>query len=62
MPKRFTIIAAILLGVIAAGQAARAFYDLDVVVDGYHVPVALSWAAAAIAALVAVLAFREGSA
>lgn len=62
MPKRFTIIAAILLGVIAAAQAARAYYGLDVVVGSYHVPIALSWAAAAVAGLVAILAFREGSA
>jgi hypothetical protein len=59
MPKRFTIIAAILLGAIAVAQAARAFYGLDVVVNGYHVPVAMSWAAAVIGAFVAVMAFRE---
>jgi hypothetical protein len=59
MPKRFTIIAAILLGAIAAAQAVRAYYGLEVVVNGYHVPVALSWAAAGIGALVAILAFRE---
>jgi hypothetical protein len=61
MPKRFTIIAAILLGVIAAGQAARAYYGLDVTVGSYHVPLALSWAAAVVAGFVSVLAFREGS-
>jgi hypothetical protein len=59
MPKRFTIIAALLLGAIAVGQGVRAFYGLDVIVNGYHVPLALSWAAAGIGIIVAVLAFRE---
>ena len=59
MPKRFTIIAAILLGAIAVGQGLRAFFELDVIVNGYHVPLALSWAAAVIGILVAVMAFRE---
>lgn len=59
MPRRFTIIAAILLGVFAAAQAARAYYGLDMAIGGYHVPVAVSWAVAAVTALVAVLAFRE---
>jgi len=59
MPKRFTIIAAILLGVIAIAQGVRAFYGVDMVVNGYHIPVAISWAAAAVGAIVAVLAFRE---
>jgi len=61
MPKRFTIIAAILLGAIAAAQAARAYYGIDIVINGYEVPVAMSWAGAAVAAIVAVLAFREAS-
>ena len=59
IPKRFTIIAAILLGVIAAAQAYRAYYAIDITINGVHVPVALSWAAAGIGAIVAVLAFRE---
>lgn len=59
MPRRFTIIAAIFLGVIAASQAARAFYGFDVQVNGIHIPVAVSWAIAGVLGLVAVLAFRE---
>lgn len=59
MPKRFTIIAALLLGAIAVAQGVRAFYGFDVIVNGYHVPVALSWAVAGIGIIVAVLAFRE---
>lgn len=59
MPRRFTAIAAILLGVIAIAQAVRAFTGVDVVVNGYHVPVMMSWIAAAVAGIIAVLAFRE---
>ena len=59
MPKRFTIIASILLGVIAAAQAYRAYYAIDITINGAHVPVALNWAAAGIAGIVAILAFRE---
>jgi lipopolysaccharide export LptBFGC system permease protein LptF len=59
MPRRFTIIAAIFLGVIAASQAARAFYGFDMQVNGIHIPIAASWAVAAVLGLVAVFAFRE---
>ena len=59
MPKRFTIIAALLLGAIAVAQGVRAFYGVDLIVNGYHIPVAVSWAAAAVGAIVSVLAFRE---
>lgn len=59
MPKRFTIIAAILLAVVAASQAFRAYYGFDMQVNGIQIPVAVSWAVAAVAGLVAVLAFRE---
>ena len=62
MPKRFTSIGAILFGAIAAAQAARIYYGADVVVNAYHVPMAASWAAAAIAALLCVMLFREAQA
>ncbi|MBP6014434.1 MAG: hypothetical protein KBA31_19555 [Alphaproteobacteria bacterium] len=62
MPKRFTSIGAILFGVIAAGQAARIYYGLDVVISEYHVPMAMSWAAAGIAGLLCIMLFREASA
>jgi hypothetical protein len=60
MPRRFTIIAAILLGVVAAGQGVRAFYGVDMQVNDFHIPIAMSWAIAAVAGIVSVLAFREG--
>ena len=59
MPKRFTLIAAIFLGAIAVAQAVRAFYGFDIQVDGVHIPMAVSWAIAALFGIVAVLAFRE---
>jgi uncharacterized lipoprotein YmbA len=62
MPRRFTIIAAILLGAVAVGQAVCAYYGLDMQVNEMHVPAAMSWAVAAVAGVVSVLAFREGHA
>lgn len=62
MPKRFTSIGAIVFGLIAAGQGARIYYGLDVVVGTFHVPMAVSWAAAGIAALLCVALFRDASA
>jgi hypothetical protein len=62
MPKRFTLIAAIFLGVIAVSQAARIYFGYDVLVGSYHVPMAISWGMAILCGGVAVLAFREGDA
>jgi hypothetical protein len=62
MPKRFTLIAAIFLGVIAASQAARIYFGYDVLVGSYHVPMAIRWGMAILCGVVAVLAFREGDA
>lgn len=62
MPKRFTLIAAIFLGAIAASQVARAFYGVDMQVNGMHVPMAMSWIVAVLFGLVAVAAFREAEA
>lgn len=62
MPKRFTSIGAIMFGLIAALQGARIFYGLDVVVGTFHVPMAMSWVAAVVAALLSVMLFREAQA
>jgi hypothetical protein len=59
MPKRFTSIGAMLFGAIALAQGARIYFGADIVVNGYHVPMFLSYAAAAIAALLCVMQFRE---
>jgi hypothetical protein len=62
MPKRFTTIGGIMFGVIAVAQAARIYFGADIVVNGYHVPMALSYAVAAVAALLCVMLFREAHA
>ena len=62
MPKRFTSIGAIVFGLIAAGQGARIYYGLDVMVGSFHVPMAISWATAMVAGLLCVMLFREASA
>lgn len=59
VPKLFSTVAAIFLGVIAGALAFRAYYGIDVVVGSYHVPMLMSWIAAAVVGIVAVFAFRE---
>jgi len=59
MRRPFTAIAALLLLIIALAQATRAFLGLEVVVDGYSVPVVASWIAAAVAGALGLLLFRE---
>ena len=62
MPKRFTSIGAIFFGVIAAAQAARIYYGLDITIGDFHVPMLFSWAVAGVAALLSVMQFREANA
>jgi hypothetical protein len=59
--KPFTVIAALLLGLVAAAQTARAYFGIEVVVDGYQVPIAASWIAAGVAAFLSVMLFREAA-
>ena len=59
MRRPFTVIAALLLAVIAMGQATRAFLNIDVAIGDFHVPIIGSWVAAAIAGLISVMLFRE---
>jgi hypothetical protein len=59
VPRLFSTVAAIFLGVVAAAQAARAFYGLELIVGTYHVPVLMSWIAAGVIGIVAIFAFRE---
>ncbi len=51
MRKPITTLAALLLLVIAIAQGFRAYMGIDVVVDGYHVPIMASWVAAGVAGL-----------
>lgn len=59
MPRRFSLIAAIFLGAIAAAQGARIYFGNDIQIDAMHIPMGVSWAVAIVFAVVAVLAFRE---
>ena len=59
VPRMFSSVAAIFLGAIAVAQGLRAFYGLDLIVGAYHVPILMSWFAAAITGVVAIFAFRE---
>jgi hypothetical protein len=59
MRKPFTTIAALILGLVAIAQATRAALGVEVVIDGYQVPVMASWIAAVVAGIVSLMAFRE---
>jgi hypothetical protein len=59
MRKPFTTVAALILGLVAIAQATRAALGVEVVIDGYQVPVMASWIAAAVAGVVSLMAFRE---
>ncbi len=59
MRKPFTVIAGLLLLVVATAQAARAYFGFDVIVDGYHIPIVASWAAAGVAGLLGLMLFSE---
>jgi hypothetical protein len=59
VPRLFSTVAAIFLGVIAGAMAFRAYYGIEVVVGNFHVPMLMSWIAAGVIGIVAVFAFRE---
>lgn len=57
--KPFTIISALLLLLIAAAHAYRAYIGLDVVVGTFHVPVVASWVCTAVTAILGIMLFVE---
>ncbi len=59
VPRLFSTVAAIFLGVIAGALAFRAYYGIDVAVGTYHVPIFMTWVAAGVIGIVAAFAFRE---
>jgi len=59
VPRLFSTVAAIFLGVIAIALALRAYYGVELTVGAYHVPVLMSWVAAGVIGIVSVFAFRE---
>jgi hypothetical protein len=57
--KPFTIIAALLLLVIAAAHGYRAYYGIDVVVAGHMIPIWASWVCTAVTAILGIMLFVE---
>ena len=57
--KPFTIISALLLLLIAACHAYRAYAGLDFVFGTFHVPMMASWVAAAVTAILGIMLFVE---
>ncbi len=57
--KPFTVIAALLLLVVAAAHAYRAYAGLDLVVASHVIPVWVSWACAAVTAFLGIMLFVE---
>jgi hypothetical protein len=53
------MIAVLMLLIVAAAHAARLAMNVDVVVDGYSVPMSVSIAGAVITGLLALLVWRE---
>jgi lipopolysaccharide export LptBFGC system permease protein LptF len=61
MSKPFTIIAALLLFVVAAAHAYRAYAGLDLIVAGHAIPILASWICAVVAAFLGIMLFVERS-
>lgn len=59
MAKPFTMIAALLLLVVAAGHAYRLIANIPVVAGGYDVPLWVSWPGALVPAFLSVMVFME---
>lgn len=59
MHKPFSLVAGLALLAIAVVQGLRATSGVDLIVDGYQVPVIASWAAAGIATLLGLMVLRE---
>jgi hypothetical protein len=57
--KPFTLIAAVIFLMVAAAHIYRAATGLTVVIDGHDIPMAVSWVAAAVSALIGVMLFAE---
>lgn len=57
MSKHYALVSGAVFGLIAIGQAVRAFNGLPVHVGSFAVPVGFSWIAAAVAGSLCVWAF-----
>ena len=59
MSKPFTMLAALLLVVVAAAHAYRIYSGFDITVDGEMVPVWTNWAGAVVAGFLALMLVVE---
>jgi len=59
MTKPFTVIAAILLLLVAAAHAYRAYAGLDFIFAGHVVPILASWICAGVTAVLGIMLFVE---
>jgi sterol desaturase/sphingolipid hydroxylase (fatty acid hydroxylase superfamily) len=60
MPSKYVVVSGVLFGVIAVVQAVRALNQWPVQVEGFDVPVWVSWVAMVVAGSLCVWAFRSG--
>ena len=57
--KPFTVIAGLLLLLIAVCHAYRAYTGMDFIFGTFHVPVMASWVASAVTAILGIMLFVE---
>lgn len=59
MSKPFSHIAALVLLIVAVAHVYRLYADFTVVVAGHDIPLWVSWPAVIVAAILAIMVFRE---
>jgi len=60
MPSKYVVVSGVLFGVIAVVQAVRALNQWAVQIEGFDVPVWVSWVAVVVAGSLCAWAFRSG--
>ena len=58
MSSKYNLVSGVIFGIIAVGQALRAFNQLPVNVGSFEVPVMASWVAALVMGGLCIWAFR----
>lgn len=59
MKKPFTAIAIFIFALIAVGHLLRAVVSAEIIIGGITIPVLVSWPAGVIAAVIALMLWRE---
>jgi hypothetical protein len=59
MRNKYVIVSGVIFGLMAAGQALRAFNQWPASIAGLEIPVWISWLAVAVAGSLCVWAFRS---